>query len=376
MGRIIEGLWDCKYCNTKDIKGRFRECPNCGKPRDKDTTFRMPNQISYVPEEEARKISKNPDWMCSYCNSLNPDSSNTCKSCGAERTSENLDYFSNKAKRELKTKTTSSYYDDINQEDEDENNFSDYSHGNNYTDYSHNNKSGSNFFKDNWKLLTAIPLIIALIVGMFFLFAPKEEEILIDSFKWDRSIEIERYQAVQESDWTMPPNARLLYSNLEFSHYQEVLDHYETKTREVPVERQVGTVEVVTGHRDLGNGYFEEITEDQPVYETFYETEYYEEAVYKDEPVYLMKYYYEIDKWLYERSVNTNGKDKNAYWGEVKLNDDERVSSKNQTYYIIGTDKKEKIRELRIDYGSWLKLEVNQNVKVKVSVFGSCELIE
>ena len=375
MGRIIEGLWDCHYCKTKNIKSRYEECPNCGKPRDKGTRFRMPNQITYVAEEEAKKISRNPDWICDYCGNLNSDNLTSCKSCGAERTSENLDYFTNKAKRDSKAETVSSYYEET-QNDEYEDNTSDYSYENNYSYYSNNNKSGSNFFKNNWKTLTAIPLILALIAGLFFLFTPKQEEIIINGFKWERSIDIQRYQTVKESDWSLPSNARLLYSNLEFSHYQPVLDHYETKTREVPVERQVGTVEVVIGHKDLGNGYFEEITDSQPVYETFYETEYYEEAVYRDEPVYLMKYYYEIDKWLYERSVKTDGKDKNAYWGETNLNNDERVSSQNETYYIIGTDKKDKIRELKIDYASWVKLETNQSVSVKVTVFGTCELIE
>ena len=45
----------------------------------------------------------------------------------------------------------------------------------------------------------------------------------------------------------------------------------------------------------MGNGYFEEETISTPVYETYYETEEYQEPIYRDEPVYAMKYYYDID---------------------------------------------------------------------------------
>ena len=55
MGKIVEGLWNCKYCKSTGIGGSKRECPHCGKPRDSDTKFYMPGTISYVDEEKAKK---------------------------------------------------------------------------------------------------------------------------------------------------------------------------------------------------------------------------------------------------------------------------------------------------------------------------------
>ena len=55
-----------------------------------------------------------------------------------------------------------------------------------------------------------------------------------------------------------------------------------------------------------------------------------------------MKYYYDIDRYVYERSVNTSGNDKEPYWGEVKLNYDERVSKRNEEYKISGISTKKK----------------------------------
>lgn len=73
MGKLVEGLWDCPYCDTTSIKASQKTCPNCGHPQDENTVFRMPDTISYVSDEDAVKISQNPDWQCSFCGSLNKD---------------------------------------------------------------------------------------------------------------------------------------------------------------------------------------------------------------------------------------------------------------------------------------------------------------
>lgn len=102
MGRLVEGLWDCQHCGSKGIKGSIRECPNCAHPRDDSVKFYMPGTITYVSEEKDQTINKNPDWLCDYCNTLNSDDDTTCKSCGANRTEENLNYFENQVKKKKK----------------------------------------------------------------------------------------------------------------------------------------------------------------------------------------------------------------------------------------------------------------------------------
>ena len=94
MGRLIEGLWNCKYCGTKAIKGRHRECPNCGKVRDANTDFYLPKHKEYVSDEQAKTINRNPDWVCEYCGEqLNSDNDSVCKSCGASREDNKSNYF-------------------------------------------------------------------------------------------------------------------------------------------------------------------------------------------------------------------------------------------------------------------------------------------
>lgn len=370
MGRLIEGYWDCGYCSTTGIGGSKKICPNCGKARDKHTKFYLDkSHKKYVPIQQESKINRNPDWVCIYCNNLNSDSSTHCHTCGSPRTSENLNYFENR--KEEENKKDSIY--------------------NNSNKTTHNNtfQNTNTTFIDTSSSVTTHPLnkpllirsilitlaIILAISGIVYLFIPKEKELTVQSFSWVRNIEIERYQTVNENDWVLPTNARLHYTRSEIHSYQNVIDHYETKTREVAKQRVAGYEEYVTGHRDLGNGYFEEITSSRPVYETYYETETYSEPVYRKEPIYKTKYYYEIDKWLYERTVTTRDNNQDPCWGKENLKSDERVSNKKQSYFINGIDKKEKVHTIELSYDDWGSLNIGQKVKLKIS-FGFGKIVE
>ena len=149
-----------------------------------------------------------------------------------------------------------------------------------------------------------------------------------------------------------------------------------TKTRQVQKERLVGYEDYVVGTRDLGNGYFEEITSSRPVYETYYENEEYQEPVYKDVPRYQTKYYYEIDRWVYERSVKTAEMNQEPYWGDVILGDKEREGSRNEVYLAKVVDKKNKESTMYFDYTVWNEFKTDQVVKVKVDLFGNAKLSE
>ncbi|MBQ8299113.1 MAG: hypothetical protein IJX99_04495 [Clostridia bacterium] len=389
MGRLIEGLWDCCHCGTTGIGGSKRECPGCGKPRDENTVFYMGEKKKYVPKMAAKKVNRNPDWVCGYCGSLNSDNSSDCTSCGCTRGGENLDYFENRGKKVQAERAKEATNEDEEESEDAKAESSEQSYG--YTsDFDSSVSFGSGGvipYRDevtvkpmrkpamiNFKPIAIALAVILLIAGLVYLFIPKEKEVTITSTLWERVITIEEYKTVRENDWSVPHGGRLQYTRQEISHYQNVLDHYETKTRQVAKQRYVGTEEVVTGHRDLGNGYFEEITSSRPVYETYYETETYQDPVYRSEPVYRTKYYYDIERWVYCRSVSTSGNDQSPYWGEVRLAAKERESSRAEQYWITGLDEKEKELKVTLSYSDWSSIRVGQVVRMKVSL-GHGELI-
>ena len=395
MGRIIEGLWDCSYCGTKGIGGSKRTCTNCGRSRDEGTTFYLPGQKRYVPREEAKKVSRKPDWLCDYCGQLSPDSAKECISCGASRTSENLDYFQNKAKHEAEEKerlerqssarVNSYMYEDMSYE-----RTSSISTSKKQVEepwerrtkernsFLEEKSSSSKFFDSlksfNWTPIIVCILVAALIAGLVYLFIPKQHELTVTDIRWERHIDIQEYRTVNESDWSLPAGGRLQYTNREIHHYEDVFDHYETKTRQVPKERYVRTETVVTGYRDLGNGYFEEITSSRDIYETYYETETYQEAVYRSEPVYRTKYYYEIERWVYDRTATSQAADKHPKWPELNLAENERESSRQEKYTVTGKDGEGEEYTFTLSYLEWERVHLGQEIEVKIS-FGQGELI-
>jgi len=104
MGRLIMGYWDCPYCEKTHIAGSEQNCPTCGHVRGENTKFYMDmGNLEYVPEEKTETISRNPDWLCSFCGGLNSDNTDSCEACGASKESSEVNYFEMQAREEEKT---------------------------------------------------------------------------------------------------------------------------------------------------------------------------------------------------------------------------------------------------------------------------------
>ena len=423
MGKIIEGVWDCAYCGTDKIRGAIRKCPNCGRQRDDNIKFYIADPKNYVDEKTAKTISKNPDWQCSYCDGLNSDNDSVCYNCGATREASMKNYFEIQKQKEEKRKDKEreieksrkeSYESlsdepDVNKCDVEEriaemetlakdsekrvqdvrkvmDDTSDWfektsmRYDEDYLSEKGDLKKSTIDFSMFKKLLGFVCMIgaIALIVaGFIWLFSPKTYTVTAEDFAWERSISIEEYRTVEESDWTLPPGGRLQYTQNEIRSYRQVIDHYETKTRTYTEQVLDHYETVVTGHRDLGNGYFEEITSQQPVYRTETKTETYEEPVYRQEPVYDIKYYYEIDKWVYDFSSESNGNNKEPYWNEVELEDKHRESGRSENYEItVYNEKKDKRNTYEFSYEEWCEIEPNEEIQIEVTLGNWAQLIK
>lgn len=343
MGRIIEGVWDCSYCGANKIRGSLRECPNCGHPRDKDITFYIDNPKNYVDTP----INKNPDWLCPHCDCLNSDNDTVCKGCGASRDG-SKNYFENKIEREAKQ----AEWQQLTKTPEPE----------------RPQKS------INWKKIAAIAgisiAVLAVIAIFLAVFLPKTHTGTVTDISWNRTMEIEEYKTVAESDWTIPSGGRMLYSREEIRSYTQVLDHYETKTRTVQVLDHYE--DYVSGHRDLGNGYFEEIISQRPVYVT--KTETYEEPVYKSVPIFDTKYYYEIERWVHQSYKYTSGKDDTPYWSDYTCAENERFGVKSEKY-SIAVSQDDKTYHCDMDYEVWKTLSIGQTITVKIHFGNHAEVI-
>lgn len=339
MGKILVGCWDCDYCGADRISGEIKICPNCGKPRGKDITFYMAGPKNYVKDPE--QVNKNADWLCPYCNTLNPDDNKFCTACGAAREESELDYFESKEK------------DKEREEKREEDARKEEAH---YTSAASAKASGAG--------KSRLPLFIGLFIALgllIYLMMPKTKGMHVDSKTWERSISIERYQAVKESGWSLPNDAWDVTSREEVYAYEHILDHYETRTREVS-EQVLDGYDIETEYKDLGNGYFEEVEHKVPRYRTEYHTETYEEPVYIDVPVFRKKYYYSIMKWLYDRDETTSGADNEPYYASLTLSDTEREAGRTEQYWILSGNKR-----YRISYDLWQQIKTGSDIKATVN---------
>ena len=338
MGKIVVGCWDCDYCGADRISGEIKICPHCGKPRGKDITFYMAGPKNYVTDPD--KINKNPDWLCPYCNTLNPDDNKFCSACGAAREESEANYFENKEKEKERREQQEA----LKPKEQD--------------------TSSRSAARSRLPLFIGLFAALALLV---FLLMPKTKGLHVDAKSWERSVKVERYQEVQDSSWDLPDGAWNVTSREEVYTYNHILDHYETRTREVS-EQVLDGYDTEVEYRDLGNGYYEEIEHQVPRYRTEYHTETYEEPVYVDVPVFAKKYYYSIMKWLYDRDEVTSGTDTEPYYAELALSDTERESGRSEQYWILSGDKR-----YRISYDLWQQIKTGSDIKATV---GGGEIIE
>ena len=345
MGRLIEGYWTCKYCGTKDIRGSVQKCPHCGKTRGPEVKFYMKDTKS--AEDQDRREQ---DWLCSYCDSLNPADVDVCPNCGATREDSEKNYFELHPEREQVLSGEQASREEEPQPEKPVQQAPPPARKNNF-----------------WIFALATVAIFAL---LFFMFRPKIREAEITRMGWERSIDVEQLVTVRESGWTLPRDGRLQYTQEEIQTYNTVLDHYETVTkyREVPD----GGHEEVVGYKDLGNGNFEEIT----TWVTDYRTETYQEQepVYIQVPVYGTKYYYDVDRWKVVRTLDSSGMDKSPYWADGTRGPDERLGAEHERYYIY-VNYKDREYSCPVPFAVWDALNIGDAVEGEIN--GSYfELIE
>ncbi len=405
--RIVMGYWDCLFCGSTGIEGTTYDCPNCGHQRGKDEqVYLSKNKITYKPGqrvEDAKYLDnykyKGVDWYCEYCGALNSAGLDHCENCNSPRTKSSKKYFDfhkDEVKSNLKDNSLDKWQctncgtlneyrlenckscglPRIKEENKDSKPAKD-------TDFKANdsvNETGiqnvanniKNTIKEMWSSSIAKNIVISIIVATFvgliiFLLWPRPHTLNVKDVSWEYTIDVESLETVNEDDWSLPPGGRLHYTNQEIRSYRQVLDHYETRTRTYTVEVPSG------GHTEYsyssnGDGTFTEHSHYVQDYTTETRTETYEDPVYRSEPVYATKYYYEIDKWLHKRYVKTSGSGHEPYFGDPELKVKERVGSKTKEYFVTAidvNDKKQKIVLYTVNEDMWK--EINPDTEIKVN---------
>lgn len=343
------GRWDCPVCGHTANLGPEKQCASCGSARPQNVKFYLASDSEVIKDEKVIKQAKaGADWVCSYCNSHNKITETHCHTCGNDRNVPEGD-------KSLEQKI---HYTDGRNE--------------NAKKAIKNSKLNVSRLpkvqmSKKFKLgcLGSIGFVVLLFISMLF---TSEIEVNVTGFEWERSLKVEKYIEVEEENWQIPEGGKEISSFEAVHHYNKIADGTETKTRTVSV--QTGTERVVVGQKDLGNGYFEDVYEDKPVYTEKEET--YEETKYREEPVYKTKYRYSIFKWKDAGNLKTKGIDQKPFWSQKfdSTNVNLRIKSKQATYFVLINNEGEKHKE-KISFEKWQKIAIGDKLKAKKSrLFG------
>lgn len=131
-----------------------------------------------------------------------------------------------------------------------------------------------------------------------------------------------------------------------------------------------------TEYEQNGDGTADIINCSEDIYDNVPYTHMESQPVYRDVPVYQTKYYYDIDRWVYNRTLTTGGNDHDVYWSEEPLLDDEREKGRNESYSITAVNKKEETKTYTLDYSIWKDVEVGDTFNVKVHMGDRIEILD
>jgi hypothetical protein len=337
---IREGAWDCPTCGQKGLPGSRKHCGGCGTPRGEEVEFYLPEGAREVTEqEELRRASAGPDWKCPYCGGDNPGFNSHCSGCGSSR-----DGTEKRATKVTLNKAPAPPKGD-----------------------------GPNWLP---RILTGCCLLILLFfVGCWLLNRTSVVPMQIQSMSWQRAIDVEALGMVTDEGWQdkgeVPSNARVLSRSRQVREHRKVQTGSVSKTRTVSERVQTGTKKVKVGTKDLGNGYFEDIFEDQPVYQDRQVEQRYDEPVYRDEPVYDTKVRYEVERWHKQTSVSERGDDNAPKWPSLETGPRKRAGPRQETYTILLTGGGKSYTYQPSSEADFTRFSVGQQVDASVTMAGS-----
>ena len=358
MSKLVMAYWDCPVCGSKGIRGDVTNCPSCGRARGEVQFYmkgytegetREENEradVEYLDEEQAKYVSRNPDWYCSFCNSLNSDNAEFCSNCGSSRADSEANYFEMLQKKKEREAAEAAARPQV---------------------------SSSQQKPSRSPMKVLLVILLAIIALFVWLNGNKTAgDLTVTGLQWARNINIEENRMYQESGWDLPAGAEQTDARSELHHYDNVLSHYENV--EVQRSRQVvDHYEAYYTYTDNGNGTFTEVPHERPVYTTEYYTETVRQPVYQQVPRYQTKYYYNIWRWTPSRDVAASGEDHNTYWPEVELGENEREGQRTEAYAFTVEHRKNKgaPETYRLAESDWMNINVNDNLFITAKRTGA-----
>jgi hypothetical protein len=83
---FVELEWTCPFCSTRN-SGRVKVCRSCGAAQPKDVEFHQAAEDKIVTDQEGLEMAQaGPDVHCPFCGTRNPAGAASCSRCGGDLT--------------------------------------------------------------------------------------------------------------------------------------------------------------------------------------------------------------------------------------------------------------------------------------------------
>ncbi len=416
MSEILMGRWDCDSCGQVGILGDQYSCSGCGAPRPEDVRFYLPEDAEVVTDGAAVAAARaGADWQCEYCDSWNAASEETCPRCGGGTIEEG-------PRQETRDHATRAAAAAAGAEPHwsERPLPSDGAEATRFASSAASAAAGAAPAAGTWlkRLLLALFLVPLSCCCLGGLLAMREgdRELTVVGHQWQRELEVEVRRTVAEEGWSLPAGAHDVREERRVHHHDKVQVGTETRTRtetyteqdgyvterytervqdgydtERYTERvETGTRKVKAGVRDLGNGRFEQLYREEPVYEDVVRTRKvprmktvqrtrqkprmvektrevaYEAPVYREDPVYRTLYLYQVERWVPATPLAEGGADLAPKWPQEPAGPDERVARRRETYRLVLEDEDGRAYVFELREPDWRRFQ--QGSKVKLSV--------
>lgn len=339
--KTYQMFWDCSHCGTKELLGiSHRHCPNCGAAQDENKRYFPP---AGKEVELTNHIYYGVDWDCPYCSTPNSKKSNNCVNCGGPQDgSMDVDRVD-----VPKKKKDTSFSNNVKMN----NSFGSISSSNTTISTPPQKKSNK-----HTTMLVIVGFIFACLFGflIYGFFKVTDHTVMVQDKTWSRSIDIEEYKVVNDTDWctSMPSDSYGI------SKFKDVRSH-----------RQVADgTSCETQRRDQGDG--------------SYTTQQVCHTKYRSEPVYDYKCHYKVNRWRFSNSEMTSGNStKTPYFADVSrysnnlgnILGNKRVGSRSESYKVVFSylkDDKHETSQCYYSQNTWHNFKIESSHQGKVRMIG------
>jgi len=309
-------IWECPSCGTQN-PGPIKTCTSCGAPQPEDIQFLRveEEEFNFIKDEALIRMAKaGPDIHCPWCGTRNPSTAAVCSNCGGELSQGGKPRQSGQKVQSAAEAAAQPQPPQPSQ-----------------TPAPSSAVQPAKPVNKKTIIIGVVVIAILCLAGILLVSWLNKTDTIratVTDVYWERSVGIEEYQEVTDSDWCdeLPSSAEVLSYSQKYRYTSEnpVASATEVCGEEYVVDTGTGVGEVV------------------------------QDCVYE---VYADYCQYTAWEWVALSPLTVSGRDLSPYWPTFSPSDTQRESGATEEYVITLTGDGERYTYTTDDLDLFLQAE-------------------